>query len=324
MDLKDYIFHLKELEISCYKQQRYINLLQQKVKYTQNFRKQALEDSYTAKSAIKNAVWDANRKFDFNFGEFIAALSAPISFWLFGGLIGFVVDIIKLFISGGKFVNTGFDKGGNIGFAIGLIVAIGTVLFVMRYPIIIIKNFIKYKNDNKIIAVRNAERVKENEYNQQNQRKRVAILEKELSAARRLYSETDSIRKKCYSAGIVYEKYRSLIPICMFYEYLVSGRCQSLEGHEGAYNIYENEIRMNIIITQMDQVIQKLDQIREAQHELSMAVKNCNSELKRLNSSMEYQAKELHDIRDSQEVSSYYEGISAMNTTYLAWSRFLE
>ena len=55
-----------------------------------------------------------------------------------------------------------------------------------------------------------------------------------------------------YSKNIIYPKYRGLVPIAAFYEYFNSGRCDTLTGHEGAYNIYETEIRMNIIIAKLD------------------------------------------------------------------------
>ena len=49
-----------------------------------------------------------------------------------------------------------------------------------------------------------------------------------------------------------------MIAIASFYEYLMAGRCTSLEGTGGAYNLYENEIRMNQIISQLDTVITSL------------------------------------------------------------------
>ena len=38
----------------------------------------------------------------------------------------------------------------------------------------------------------------------------------------------------------------------MFDEYLQSGRCYTLEGHEGAYNLYEEEKFKEIILTKLD------------------------------------------------------------------------
>ena len=36
--------------------------------------------------------------------------------------------------------------------------------------------------------------------------------------------------------------------MCTMYEYFVTGRCDKLSGADGAYNLYETEVRQNIII----------------------------------------------------------------------------
>ncbi len=57
-----------------------------------------------------------------------------------------------------------------------------------------------------------------------------------------------------------------LLRLVRFMNILCQGRCVAFEGHEGAYNIYENEIRLNVVIQKLDDVIQKLDQIQDNQY----------------------------------------------------------
>ena len=66
--------------------------------------------------------------------------------------------------------------------------------------------------------------------------------------------------EKMYSSNIIYKKYRSIVPMFMICEYLESNRCTKLEGHDGAYNMYEQELRANIIIDRLDIIIYKLDE----------------------------------------------------------------
>ncbi|MBQ9692505.1 MAG: hypothetical protein IJV70_05050 [Clostridia bacterium] len=80
-----------------------------------------------------------------------------------------------------------------------------------------------------------------------------------------------------YAYNIVYPKYRELVPITMFCEYLASGRCSMLEGHEGAYNIYENELRQNIIISKLDTISRSLESIRSNQYLLYTAISEANT-----------------------------------------------
>lgn len=82
-----------------------------------------------------------------------------------------------------------------------------------------------------------------------------------------------------YSVDIIYPKYRNLIMVCSIYEYICSGRCNALEGHEGAYNILEMEIRLDHIIIQLDQVIDKLDAIQVNQYLLYSAIQETNQQV---------------------------------------------
>jgi len=95
-------------------------------------------------------------------------------------------------------------------------------------------------------------------------------------------TETKEALDQLYSLNIVYTGYRSIVPIAMFVQYLESGRCTQLEGHEGCYNLYESELRQNIIIAKLDVIIEKLDQIKAAQYELRQTILQSNSDIERL------------------------------------------
>lgn len=92
--------------------------------------------------------------------------------------------------------------------------------------------------------------------------------------------------KKCladiYNANIIYPKYRNLPAVSCFLDYLLSGRCATLEGTYGAYNLYENEARMNRIITRLDHISVQLNQIQFNQQLLYGAIEQCNQNVNRL------------------------------------------
>ena len=58
-----------------------------------------------------------------------------------------------------------------------------------------------------------------------------------------------------------------------FKDYLDEGRCYELSGHEGAYNLYNIEARLDKIVTQLDAVISNLSEIKYNQYSLYQAVK---------------------------------------------------
>lgn len=97
----------------------------------------------------------------------------------------------------------------------------------------------------------------------------------------------------------------------MFIEYLDSRRCSELEGPEGAYNIYENEARLNVIITKLDMVIERLDSIRENQYYLYETMSEINKKSDVIH-------RELLKISDNTQMTAFYSEITASNTSALA------
>ena len=130
------------------------------------------------------------------------------------------------------------------------------------------------------------------------------------------WNETKSLLDRLYNMEIdnrliIYPKYRNIVPITMFIEYLDSRRCSELEGPEGAYNIYENEARLNVIITKLDMVIERLDSIRENQYYLYETMSEINKKSDVIH-------RELLKISDNTQMTAFYSEITASNTSALA------
>lgn len=109
---------------------------------------------------------------------------------------------------------------------------------------------------------------------------------KEISEAKELLMKLYKTRKQMYEGGIIFGKYHDFVAISSFYEYLSSGRCTSLDGTQGAYNLYENEIRMDAIITQLGTVVECLEEIQKNQYVIYSAIKEATNEIKTLNNTM--------------------------------------
>lgn len=124
---------------------------------------------------------------------------------------------------------------------------------------------------------------------------------------------------------IIYAKYRhSLVAISSFYEYLSSRRCYSLEGPDGAYNIFETEIRQNIIIQKLDEAIRKLDQIKENQYMLYSAIQDSNNTTTRLYKKIDEASRTMKRIEENTSISEYNTRITAQNTEFLKWVEFFK
>lgn len=111
-----------------------------------------------------------------------------------------------------------------------------------------------------------------------------------------------------YAENIVFAKYRNLVAISTFEEYLMSGRCETLEGANGAYNLYEMELRQNVIINQLSSIISNLEQIRNNQYTLYQ-------ELTKANDTVSDVLREVRGVRENAKLAAYFAGITAMAET---------
>ena len=149
-----------------------------------------------------------------------------------------------------------------------------------------------------------------------NKEKHLPVYNREYEILYAQYKEVQTNLEKLYALNIIFPKYRSLVPICSFYEYLSSGRCESLEGYEGAYNIYETEIRQNVIIGKLDIVISKLNMIIDNQYVLYTKLNETNKNISQMCNSI---SNQLGSIEDSSFITAYNSKITAENMEFIKW-----
>ncbi len=131
--------------------------------------------------------------------------------------------------------------------------------------------------------------------------------------------ETDLVRKRFYAEDVIFPKYRNLITVCTFYEYFLSQRCFQLTGPGGAYNTYENEIRLDMICTKLDDVIEKLEQIKTNQSFLYDAIQESNQISQKLLAESIHQSKLLNQAVENTALAAHYSEINAKNSEACAW-----
>jgi len=137
------------------------------------------------------------------------------------------------------------------------------------------------------------------------------ILDKEIAETEELLKKTFAARNELYAYDIIFGKYRDAVALSSFYEYLMSGRCTSLEGADGAYNIYENEIRLNRIVSQLDTVIASLEDIKQNQYMMYQELSMINASLSRMNSTMDKALASIQGIEaNTASMNEYMEHIS--------------
>lgn len=86
-------------------------------------------------------------------------------------------------------------------------------------------------------------------------------VDREIAGIQKKLAGTESLLSQLYARNIVYQKYRGLIPITMFCEYMDSGRRYELSGKDGMYDLYETELIGKQIVNEISIVNANLDKI---------------------------------------------------------------
>ncbi len=113
--------------------------------------------------------------------------------------------------------------------------------------------------------------------------------------------KTTSLLESYYSLNILFPKYRDIYAVASIYEYILSGRCYELQGHEGAYNLYEHELQMGMIISRLDRIIDNLESIKRNQRMLYDAIQESNNLSRRIMYQITETEKTLNRIAVSNE-----------------------
>lgn len=141
----------------------------------------------------------------------------------------------------------------------------------------------------------------------------------EIVQGEELLKKLYQVRKQMYGSGVIFEKYHDFVAVSSFYEYISSGRCSGLEGANGAYNLYENEIRMNAIVAQLSDVVKSLKQIQKNQFTIYSAITQATNELKALNNSAEVMNKSLTAMKGKLTNISENSDVIAHNSKITAY-----
>lgn len=142
-------------------------------------------------------------------------------------------------------------------------------------------------------------------------REKLAILRTEANRLSEIKRKGMEILSQLYNLDIIYPKYRNYIAVCTLAEYFSSGRCSELTGPNGAYNLYESELRQNTIINQMDIILRGLETIRLNQYILYEELYKTNSYLPSIRA-------DISGLLDANQKTEQLTGIAAAASRAIA------
>lgn len=141
--------------------------------------------------------------------------------------------------------------------------------------------------DQEISALYQQEEKDKAQWLSDHQARLLALVTPALAEARPVLDTLENTLEQLYSLNIIFPKYRSFACVATLLEYLQSGRCDELTGPDGAYNLYESELRSDLIITKLDNIERKLDQVIANQHTLYYAISQANKRLDKITTQLD-------------------------------------
>lgn len=281
----------------------------EKEKYTQEKLIEELYDEARQLGVKEITQWDKPHKERTSLrscifgGICVGVIAAIISFIIF--MVFKSVELESNFI---LFVFQHFDQlllCAVQGLGIGAGVAV--ILSIVSFVIFKVSRKKKYKSDLKDFG--NAMELDNQRVEIENGKKEILL--QEINSIKESLEETKNTLRKVYEVGILYKKYWSIIPVTRFYEYFESGRSNTFKGHEGAYEIYEKEIRLDRISGKLDDIISRLDRIREGQFQLYQVINEGNQKVEALFGSVK---ESMNRIESSAQITAYNTHVSAQNS----------
>lgn len=214
----------------------------------------------------------------------------------------------------------------------------GTIAMAMICPIIIVAVLIKRKYDKKANEKLAQQRylkykadyekalkkynIDISNYNEQQSKIKLELKNKQ-NELKQPYQEICDLLEKHYALNIVPQKYRELVPICMFYEYLSNKRTYSLHRNAsdpGAINMYEEEKDRKIIQTKLNSIIDDLSIIQHNQSKLYYAIQTSQAETMRvmesINSGINESNNRLERNNRALEYNNYLNEVQVAQNTY--------
>lgn len=112
----------------------------------------------------------------------------------------------------------------------------------------------------------------------------------------------------------IYPKYQNLPALTSIYEYFITGRCDELTGPHGAYNMYEDEVRKDTVISQLNTVIENLEQIKQSQFMLYEQVKMIQKTASAINAELAQIKGYTIAMTQLTALNTYYTALNERNS----------
>lgn len=218
--------------------------------------------------------------------------------------VGLIITSIILIIIG---LITFGDHQDSVGFWVSAIMFWLPALLMLGGVFVYIKGAKQEYEINEEIIERDYQHDVQNARNRERLQRQMATYYRQ--ARNKLYTtyeKTCNLLQQMYAKGIIAEEYRyDMVAICTFSQYLRSRKCFTLEGHEGAYLLYEEEKFRGMVLGKLDEIITYLDRIEQNQYGIAMALREINNTQNRILNNLQVISQRQEQQLENAEYMRY-------------------
>ena len=238
-----------------------------------------------------------------------------------GGIITAIVYAFFAILVYFGYVFLKSPEGGAPGWFLNIMLGIIGIFvcFVVGGIILVVSNVVQTQSYNQQVRITNRENIEEIQRYRKNLLEKGKTLNDEYALLADERKKTKAVLNKFYSTNVIYPKYRSLPAIASLFEYMLSERCYGLTGHEGAYNLYENELRLGHIISTLDSISSDIKEIKQNQRMLYDVMSESQKMTKSMFEQQVINGQVLCDIRKSNQIMQYNQSQIANRMEHMHW-----
>ena len=153
-------------------------------------------------------------------------------------------------------------------------------------------------------------------------------LAKEVLDLQQCLKQSQKHLRQAYAFDIIAPDYRNIYAVSSMYGYLAKGRTHCLHfneltGDPGAYNLFENEMRLDRIITNTEEIIQRIDQVQQYQQVLALGLQAASDRIDLLcasvNSQLNKVSASVAAVERCQSVIAYQTECATRELALLNW-----
>ena len=139
----------------------------------------------------------------------------------------------------------------------------------------------------------------------------------EIAANEQMESDIKDTLETYYSTHVLDPEYQDLVPVTTMYGYFKDNRCQELTGHNGAYSLYEKELKAQTITGDLEEVLNRTNNLADAQKDILSQVGKVNGKTEALIDSVDrVNAKNMAANPNGKELAKKLEHSRDLETYY--------